>query len=202
MQKIIWVAGDNFLYCDTDSVKYLGDISEALKKYNREAKKRSKNNRASATDPAGHTHYMGVFEDDGHYKRFICLGAKKYAYEDDDGNLHITVAGVAKKKGAVELQKAGGLEAFKTGLVFRDAGGSDAVYNDRANMTLIIDGHELYIGPNLCLRPSTYTLKASSFAMEVSEDFDAFFREPDIIRQLIHERNIKNTLSATGKNNT
>lgn len=145
---------------------------------------------------------MGVFEDDGHYKRFICLGSKKYAYEDDDGNLHITVAGVAKKKGAVELQKAGGLEAFKTGLVFRDAGGSDAVYNDRANITLMIDGHELYIGPNLCLRPSTYTLKASSFAMEVSEDFDAFFREPDVIRQLIHERNIKNTLSATGNKNT
>lgn len=203
LQKIIWAAGDDFLYCDTDSVKYLGDISEALAKYNRAAVKRSTANGALATDPAGTTHYMGVFEDDGHYKRFVSLGAKKYAYEDDDGHLHITVAGVGKKKGAVELKAAGGLEAFQTGLIFRDAGGSEAIYNDRICKELNIDGHTLVLGPNLCLKPSTYTLKASSFAVEVSEDFEEFLRDADVVRTLIHERNIKKALSAAGtKNNT
>lgn len=200
LQKIIWAAGDDFLYCDTDSVKYLGDISAELDKYNRAAVKRSTENGACATDPGGTTHYMGVFEDDGFYRRFICCGSKKYAYEDENGNLHITVAGVGKKRGAVELQAAGGLEAFKTGLVFRDAGGSEAIYNDRVNRELHIDGHVLVLGPNLCLKPSTYTLKSSSFAIEVSEDFEAFIREPDVIRQLIHERNLEETLSITRKN--
>ena len=87
------------------------------------------------------------------------MGAKKYAYEDAAGELHITVAGVSKYKGAQELAQRGGLDAFKEGFVWYDAGGIESVYNDDPDIKeVIIDGHKLQISSNVLLRPSTYTL--------------------------------------------
>lgn len=102
---------------------------------------------------------MGVFEEDGIYQKFITLGAKKYAYEDLNGELHITVAGVIKKKGAKELARKGGIYNFKPDFVFTEAGGLEAVYNDDPEIkTYTIEGHELKITSNVMLRDSTYTL--------------------------------------------
>ena len=64
-------------------------------------------------DPDGVTHELGLFEHEGVYERFKTLGAKKYAYEED-GKVHITVAGVPKSA-AVCLKS---LEDFKKGLRF------------------------------------------------------------------------------------
>ena len=102
---------------------------------------------------------MGVFEPEGTCKRFVTLGAKKYAYEDEKGKLHITVAGVIKSKGAKELEENGGLDAFKPNFIFREAGGVEAVYNDKPEITEYkIDGHTIPITANVVLRESTYTL--------------------------------------------
>lgn len=152
----IHLAGDNFVYADTDSVKYVGVIDWT--EYNRDRITASTASGAYATDPQGVTHYMGVFESEDGYDRFCTMGAKKYAGEHN-GKLEITIAGVNKKKGAEELKRAGGLEAFKSGFIFSDAGGLEAVYNDRPEITQIeIDGHTLPITSNVVLRPSTYTL--------------------------------------------
>lgn len=87
------------------------------------------------------------------------MGAKKYVYEDMDGKLHITIAGVDKKKGAEELLENGGIEAFKSGFVFRKGGGAEIVYNDRPAISEIeVDGHKLAITSNAVIRESTYTL--------------------------------------------
>ena len=40
---------------------------------------------------------IGVWDNDGKYKKFKTLGAKRYIYEDEKG-LHITIAGVTKKQ--------------------------------------------------------------------------------------------------------
>lgn len=151
----IKLAGDNFVYCDTDSVKYIGDID--WRSFNDERIKDSTENGAYATDPKGVTHYMGVFEQEDSYDRFITLGAKKYAYEID-GKLGITVAGVNKKEGAREL---GCLENFKVGFEFRAGGGLESVYNDVPYGDYVIDGHNIYITQNVCLRPSTYRIGLS-----------------------------------------
>lgn len=155
--RIEQTPGAVFLYTDTDSVKYVGNVD--FSDYNAEKVRNSKKNGAFAQDPKGNTHYMGVFEEDGIYQKFITLGAKKYAYEDLNGELHITVAGVIKKKGAKELAKKGGIYNFKPNFVFTEAGGLEAVYNDDPEIkTYIIDGHELKITSNVMLRDSTYTL--------------------------------------------
>lgn len=152
----IKLAGDGFVYCDTDSVKYIGAVDWTT--YNERRISDSLASGAYATDPHGAVHYMGVFEEEGMSEEFKTLGAKKYVYRKG-GKLTITVAGVGKIAGAKELEKAGGIEAFTPGFVFRDAGGLDAVYNDEPPMEYIeADGKRARLGPNVYLRPSEYTV--------------------------------------------
>lgn len=196
LQRICRAAGDNFVYCDTDSVKYIGDISAELDRYNAEKIKQSKFNGAYATDPSGVVHYMGVFEDEGEYgpDGFVTLGAKKYACRVWDKKkqgwkLVITVAGVGKKEGAKELEAAGGLPAFKTGFTFVAGGGTEAIYNDHTNKELEIDGHRLHVGSNIYLKPSTYTLGVTGDYMRIIDD-------TEFIRGITHEKNIRKALIA------
>lgn len=160
LEEGIRLAGNGFVYADTDSVKYLGDIDWTA--YNRERIRDSTFSGSLATDPSGEVHYMGVYEQEGDMRRFVTLGAKKYAYEDARGELHITIAGVAKAKGAKELEKLGGLEQFEEGLVFREAGGVEAIYNDDAAGWILVHDHGVHarvrLTGNVTLRPSTYTL--------------------------------------------
>ena len=160
LEKAINIVGpERFVYCDTDSVKFIDDGKVSFNAYNESRKRTSKENGGVAADPAGHEHYLGVYENEGTYKRFCTMGAKKYAYEDAAGELHITVAGVSKYKGAQELAKRGGLDAFKEGFIWYDAGGLESIYNDDPEIKEVdIDGHKLQISSNVFLRPSTYTL--------------------------------------------
>lgn len=145
----------NFIYSDTDSIKYTGivDFSE----YNSIIEDQARLNDAWAVDRWGELHYMGTFEDEGYRtpNRFKTLGAKKYVLEDDKGKLHITIAGVDKKKGGEEL---GSIENFKEGFIFHKAGGTESVFNDDVNMIITADGHSLRITDNVVIRDSTYTL--------------------------------------------
>lgn len=183
LQRAIDAAGDQFVYADTDSVKFVGQLD--LSDYNREKVQDSDWHGACAVDPSGEIHYMGVFEDEGRYNRFVTLGAKKYAYEDKRG-LHLTVAGVGKKAGAAELQQAGGLEAFRGGFTFSGpAGGLRAAYNDEANIDIQLEGHPLHIGPNICLTPTTYTLG-------ITEDYRRILEDPALFEALAHDYHISN----------
>lgn len=155
LQDGIDICGDNLVYVDTDSCKFLGKCN--FTEYNEQAERTAAECGAFADDKNGNRFYMGVFSDDGKAQRFKTLGAKKYAYEDEQGKLHITISGVPKTKGAEELAKAGGLEAFNVGFVFKDSGKLESVYNDKT-MTAVIDGRQLKITRNVVLRPTTYAL--------------------------------------------
>ena len=162
LEKGIRIAGTSFVYCDTDSVKYIGDKSKEFAEYNRKQMKLAEENGAYADDRKGKRHYMGVFEDDGEYEEFATLGAKKYAYRQD-GKLHITIAGVSKTKGAEELERAGGLKAFKPGFIFHEGGGTESIYNDHPEDDGITeyvtkDGEHIPITSNVVIRESTYEL--------------------------------------------
>lgn len=154
---------------DTDSIKCIGKLD--LKEYNAEMRKRARKSGAYAKDPKGTIHYMGVFEEEGSYEEFATLGAKKYVYRQD-GKLHVTIAGVTKKKGGEELEEHGGISAFKEGFTFRKAGGTESLYNDYPPMDhVIIDGHVLPITSNVVIRDSEYTLGITAeYAKLLSED--------------------------------
>ena len=156
--------GADFVYCDTDSVKYTGSVDWSG--YNRDRVMECTESGSFATDPKGVTHYMGVFETEDNpetgyaYRYFKTLGAKKYAYVEKEGEgVHCTIAGVNKKKGGSELDEHGGLSAFAEGFIFRKAGGTQAVYNDSPAVSkVVIDGKELAITSNVAILPSEYTL--------------------------------------------
>lgn len=161
LEEGLKIAGHNFVYCDTDSVKYIGDCDFSA--YNRAKEKRSTETGSYATDKHGETFYMGVYESDGSYADFATMGAKKYVYrETAGGETHCTIAGVNKKLGGKELDENGGMAAFRRGFVFRKAGGTESVYNDHpTNGVIDIDGHKLLITPNIVIRESEYTLGVS-----------------------------------------
>ena len=154
----------DFIYCDTDSVKYTGIVDWSG--YNRDRIMECNKSGSMATDPSGITHYMGVFETEDNpdtgfaYRYFKTLGAKKYAYVEKEGDcVHCTIAGVNKSKGGKELDKRGGLEAFSEGFVFTEAGGTQAIYNDSPAISSInIEGRLLSITSNVAIMPSEYTL--------------------------------------------
>lgn len=153
LEKAIRLCGHNFVYCDTDSVKYVGEVD--FTDLNAEIQAKSEKHHAYADDPSGVRHYLGVYEHDDTYRRFCTLGAKKYAYEDKDGRLHITIAGVSKR-GSEEM---GSLENFREGFIFRESAGQEAHYNDDwMEEPIEIDGHSLSISPNIYLSQSEYTL--------------------------------------------
>lgn len=172
------IDNDDFVYSDTDSIKCLGDYTEAFEKLNQ----KYRHDALSAVDPKGNRHYIGIFEYEGSYKAFKTMGAKKYAYIDMDDQLHITVSGVSKKLGAAEL---GSIERFKEGFVFRKAGGLAALYNDDPEIKQIrIQNHTLQISSNVALFPSTYTL---GLAPDYSK-LIAFLMNTDISMSLHYER--------------
>lgn len=165
LQKFIDRAGDNAIYCDTDSLMYVGDVD--FSDFNEDYKRRCEESGpgAWAEDQKGRRRYMGVFESEDvpgagcKYQRFITQGAKRYAFEKaGSGELGITVAGVSKKAGAAELARKGGLEAFKPGLLFEDSGKLEAVYNDRPFGSYEIDGEIINFTENVTLRPTHYLL--------------------------------------------
>ena len=120
------------IYSDTDSCKSQYWDKERLEDLIRRQKELCDERGAYWEDERGKRERMGYPEEDGCYKRFKTLGAKKYAYEDMEGNLHVTISGVANTHapgdklglGARELMERGGLDALDVGFVFKDAGGS------------------------------------------------------------------------------
>lgn len=113
-----------FVYCDTDSCKFfdLYDVCRAdIEAYNEIRKQEAIKHRAYAENSKGVVQYMGVFDYEGQSKKFMTLGAKRYVCEYEENGksyLSLTVAGVSKIEGAIELSVMGGLSAFKDGMVF------------------------------------------------------------------------------------
>ena len=186
LKECINIVGDRFVYSDTDSVKFIlskkeennMEILEAIEKYNVLRETSSIKNNAYATDKHGITHYMGVYENEGVYEKFITLGAKRYAYIKN-GKLSLTVSGVSKKKNpntgvsiaAEELNEHGGITAFNFGFTFKKSGGSEIIYNDIAYGEYDIDdNHSLYIGINSVIKDSEYTIKKDYDYMELLSD--------------------------------
>lgn len=158
-----------FIYCDTDSVYFIGKAD--FTSYNKARMADSKKNGGAASDAKGRKHYLGVMElDKSGIHAFKTLGAKKYVYEDDRG-LHITIAGVVKGEGAKEL---GSIDNFKEGFTFVKSGGLVAEYNDNIDMVYTVNGEKIRITDNLCLRPSTYTLSLSEDYRRLLEGLDIF----------------------------
>lgn len=165
LRDLIHIAGDGNVYNDTDSEKVWGiDISEELSLYNRKVQELAEKYGAYADDRKGVRHYMGVAEKERSYEYFRTWGAKKYAYIQD-GELHLTLAGVDKKKGAAQLKD---LSDFKLGKIFLpDCGRRTVRYNDWQTARYItVDDCTFLTGAGVHMENGTYELGVTDEFLE------------------------------------
>lgn len=151
------------MYGDTDSGKgtdETGAVHERIRDLNNTIMKEC-DEKGAVCILNGHKYYMGIFVEEAQMADFRTMGAKKYAYTDIDGKLHLTVAGVTRGAGADEL---GTLDNFRQGFCFTAAGGLEMRYHDYAGPhTLILKDdsgkeHRFLSGSSVSAMDSTYTL--------------------------------------------
>ena len=136
-RRAIWNAiiecKEDYRYSDTDSVKFtnLNKHIDYFNNYNKRLLIRLKKvmdfldipfEKCTPKTIEGKVKPIGVFEYEGTYKRFKYLGAKRYMYEDQKDELHLTVSGINKFVCVPYLQKRYGdntniFNAFNDGLV-------------------------------------------------------------------------------------
>lgn len=145
------------LYWDTDSCKGFDFDFKSIEKFNK--KQREKCVKAGCLVTVDDREFVigdiDIETKNNPYKEFVTMGAKKYAYTDNEG-LHITVAGVKKKEGAKEL---GNIKRFKEGFIFKNAG-QTACYNDDDIHYITLKGKKILTASNVALYDTTYTLNA------------------------------------------
>ena len=121
LRAIIKNCPDTFIYCDTDSIKFIGDsefvdTNEPLQEEYLEIPALAK---------------LGRFDYEGTYKEFLTYGAKKYAYtKHGHKNVYLTVAGLPKlvsigKNNKIVYQgktihKLNTIREFRIGTVFKN----------------------------------------------------------------------------------
>ena len=142
---------------------------------------------AYADDRNGHRHYIGLFEQDAKYDRFITQGAKRYAYEKD-GHIGVTVSGVTKKRNEetgefFAVEELGKLENFRVGMTWSAAGGTMAVYNDTDDFDYIDpeSGRTVHVSKNVSIIPTTYK-------MTYSRDYEQLLGEIKLYGEYKSER--------------
>lgn len=104
-----------FIYTDTDSIKYTGETPDMLLRLIDELRATAEENGVKVTRSNGKEKYLGSWDYEGRYRALCTLGAKKYCAENEDGSYTITVAGVNKKTGSASIKSR---EDFTKGKIF------------------------------------------------------------------------------------
>lgn len=141
---------EDYLYSDTDSVKYTNPEkhTEFFRKHNEQIRLRIQAEEAAngleysiPKTIKGKEKPLGEWDFDGRYKRFKTLGAKRYMYEDEDG-LHITIAGISKQNGLEYIKKQKDpFRFFSDGMAIpaEYSGKTVAKYTDHKTEAVIVD---------------------------------------------------------------
>ena len=159
LRTMLWKVGKDAIYCDTDSIKGVGDHLQDFEKENEYRRALAESKGAFAEDKNGNVYHLGVWENETEnnpYQEFITLGAKKYAYRQG-GKVKTTIAGVSKKAGADYFNKHG-LEAFKDGTVITESGHLTAYYNDDEVHQITIDHFTFTTASNVALVNTDYKI--------------------------------------------
>lgn len=114
----IFELGNDYIYSDTDSVKFINEQKHAeyFKQYNENITSKI----YSVLRERGYNGYtlpkpLGIWDDDGHYKQFKTLGAKRYCVLTHDDTFKITIAGLSKTASEY-IKNRGGFDFFNDGM--------------------------------------------------------------------------------------
>ncbi len=123
---------EDYVYSDTDSIKFLNyeKHKEFIKRYDSLQIEKLKKmcslykidfEKLKPKTKGGVAKIPGVWDLDGHYKRFKTLGAKRYLVEHEgSGELELTVAGLSKTNGLEYMKKQANYDNTKVFELFND----------------------------------------------------------------------------------
>lgn len=180
LQEGIDIAGVDIVYCDTDSVKFVGDKNREFETLNYRLIEEAKEADIPALcEHEGKTYYMGIWEDEGKgkvaYDDFKTLGAKKYAYDDDTG-FHVTVSGMNKKKGA---KSVGSIDNFNIDTTYTEVGRTVSYYNEEKIHSITVNGETFTTASNIGIVDTTYTLGITHEYYQLLESPFSYFDESE-----------------------
>lgn len=179
-RKDLWesvvAVGDDNVYLDTDSNKYLWhhNLHESwFDEYNRKILERHEEvakrigvdpSELHPTSPSGKKCVLGSWEVDCEYSEFKTLGAKKYCYKERGSDeIHITVSGV-RKEASKQLKS---VDEFSDNFVFDidNAKKNIAQYIDKTPYVVVNRGkYDEYVSMikySINIMPTTYKLSRS-----------------------------------------
>lgn len=161
---------ETWVYSDTDSCYGINWNDEKLTAYNNECKRKLKANKYGAVIYNNREYWLGVAEFDGSYSEYRTQGAKRYCGRGDDGILHLTVAGVPKKKGAECLND--NIDNFSPGFIFSGIHTGKRTHTYFFVDDIYTDNNNNIVGDSIDLSPCDYLLDG-----ENSIDWETIFNE-------------------------
>lgn len=194
-RKNLWTGilniADDYIYSDTDSVKFLNYEKHVdfINAYNKQVENKLKAmcdfrkidfNLCRPKTIQGKEKLIGVWDYEGMYTRFKTLGAKRYMYEEN-GKIHITIAGLSKQNGVQYLEKQTNNDNTKIFELFNDdlyipneeTGKNTHTYIDEEMQGLVTDynGKQTYIKSL-----SSVHLSECEFTLSISKQYNAFLQ--------------------------
>lgn len=159
-----------WLYSDTDSCYGMNWNDKKLQDYNDEVRRKLNKNNYDAFIFKGKEYLIGAAVLDGTYSEFRMQGAKRYAGRSkEDGELHITVAGVPKR-GAVALHN--NIDNFAPGMIFPGTVTGKQQHTYFYVPESYIDDNGNITGDSIDLSPCDYLLDSIDVA-----DWESLFEE-------------------------
>lgn len=166
----------------------------------------------SACNRKGKEKFLGILAPEKTADKFITWGAKKYCQyiakdenneleeykriaQEDTGKanafkktmthgIEITVSGVPKKLGSVELYNKGGIEAFDIGFVWNECGKKTARYNEEHFTEMIVNSD----GKNEILEfNSNVAIVDTDYKLGLSEDFSHYITDVQSLLDMIEQ---------------
>lgn len=161
----------HWYYSDTDSC-YSDDWNEdKIAAYNKKCKENLKANGYGPVVVNNKEYWLGVAEPDSEYSEYIVLGPKRYCGRStEDGELHITVAGVPKD-GAKCLEND--IDKFHRNFIFDgEITGKKAHFYFFSKDGITVDDFGNEVGDSIDLQPCNYHLGAvDKYDYILSDDY-------------------------------
>ena len=194
-RRNLWTAilniGDDYIYSDTDSIKMLNfdKHKEYVEKYNKHIGKKLADmmehyklnvDLLAPKTIQGKAKPLGIWEFEGNYSHFKTLGAKRYLVKEN-GEFHLTVAGLSKKNGINHMVNICGGDTEQVFNIFNDnlyipadkTGKMTHTYIDTEKEMLVVD----YDGvEERVLTLSGIHLEPCDFTLSISEQYNQFLR--------------------------
>ena len=194
-RRNLWTAilnvGNDYIYSDTDSIKMLNFDSHKtyVEKYNNHVGKKLADmmehykldvEKLAPKTIQGKSKPLGVWEFEGNYSHFKTLGAKRYLVREN-GEFHLTVAGLSKKNGINHMINICDGEPEKVFNIFNDSLYIPADKTGKMTHTYIDFEKEMFIVDcdgveERVLTLSGIHLEPCDFTLSISEQYNQFLR--------------------------